>query len=137
MRIPIISNWIDKQIEQKIKEQKDLLTSFSEQSRDIILQDDELLSAMAKQRVLLLRQNRKPIAIFISEKTFDMIISKIAIPIIYDKIYSSIEKIKEGRIPVTDIAKIPVYVNPLLKDAMLFVVGAIVWKSFNNGEENG
>ena len=105
------------------------MQSFCKIVRDIILDDNVLLDAMAKQRILLLRQKRKPIAIFISEEVFENIISKVPLPSCAKK------KICGGEASITDVAKIPVYVNSLLKEAPLLVVGSIVWKSeVNNGK---
>ena len=130
MKIPILSKWIESQVMKGMKEQYVELRRFFVEARDIILSNDVLFDAMAKQRVLLLKQKRKPIAIFISIKILeDVIVPKIKFPF-----ETQFWKIHDGGVPVTYIAKIPVYVSSLLKDAPLLVVGSITWKSeVNNG----
>lgn len=132
-KIPILGKWIESQISKRIQEQNIILKKFSEEVRDVIIGNDLLLDAMAKQRILLLKQKRKPIAIFISVEVLTNIIWKIPDYILLSS-YTQ-EMFCEGKIPITDIAKIPVYVNSLLTEAMLLVVGSIVWKSeVNNGK---
>lgn len=130
MKIPILSKWIESQVEKRLQKRYVYMQSFCKTVRDIILDDDILLDAMAKQRILLLKQKRKPIAIFISEKIFENIISKVSLPSCAQK------KISEGETSITYIAKIPVYVNSLLKDAPLLVVGSITWKSEVNNDSH-
>jgi len=124
MKIPILSSWIESQVEKRMEDQDDELKRLFEEARDIILDNNVLLDAMAKQRILLLKQKRKPIAIFISTEVLEEIMSEIRLPF-----HIQWWKIREGKTPITDVAKIPVYVNSLLKDAPLLVVGSIIWKS--------
>lgn len=138
MKIPILSNLFDRLVKKRLQEfcnvqdalREVMLQKFFDKVRDIILKDDVLFDAMAKQRVLLLKQNRKPIAIFISEKVFEGILSKTSIPQPFHKQF-----FRDGKMPITDIAKTPVYVSSVLTEAPLIVVGSIVWRSFNNESE--
>lgn len=138
IRIPILSDLFDRLVKKRLQEfcnvqdavREVILQKFFDNVRDIILKDDVLFDAMAKQRVLLLKQNRKPIAIFISEKVFEDILSKTLIPQPFHKQF-----FRDGKSPITDIAKTPIYVNIKLTEAPLLVVGSIVWKSFNNLSE--
>lgn len=130
MKIPILNNWIEKQTLEKLKQQDVCLKKFFEEARDVILGNEELFNAMAKQRILLLKQKRKPISIFVSEEVLKEVFLKVKtqIPLIWQK------RILDGKAPITDVAKIFVYVNPLLTEASLLVVGSIVWRSeVNNG----
>ena len=128
MKIPILSNWIESQVEKRLQSREVLLETFFKEARDAILGNDMLLDAMAKQRVLLLKQKRKPIAIFVSKEVLEDVLSKVVAPACAQK------RIREGKSPLTDVAKVPVYVSSLLEDAALFVVGSIIWKSeVNNG----
>lgn len=123
MKIPILSNWIESQVEKRLQSRGILLEKFFKEARDTILGNDMLLDAMAKQRVLLLKQKRKPIAIFVSKEVLEDVLSKVVAPACVQK------RIREGKCPLTDVAKVPVYVSSLLEDAALFVVGSITWKS--------
>lgn len=123
MKIPILSNWIESQVEKRLQSQGILLEKFFKEARDAILGNDMLLDAMAKQRVLLLKQKRKPIAIFVSKEVLEDVLSKVVAPSCVQK------RIREGKSLLTDVAKVPVYVSSLLEDAALFVVGSITWKS--------
>ena len=130
MKIPILSSWIEKQTLEKLKQQDVCLKMFFEEARDVILSNEELFNAMAKQRILLLKQKRKSIAIFVSEEVLKEVFSKVKTQIspMWQK------RILDGRAPITDVAKIFVYVNFLLTEASLLVVGSIVWRSeVNNG----
>jgi hypothetical protein len=138
VKIPILSDLFDRLVKKRLQEfcnvqdtlREVMLQKFFDKVRDIILNDDILLSAMAKQRIILLKQNRKPIAIFISKDIFDTIIlSKVSFP------FDMFNQIYKGKIPITYIAKIPVYVSTILTEAPLLVVGSIIWKSFNNISE--
>jgi len=131
IKIPILNNWIEKQTLEKLKQQDVCLKMFFEEARDVILSNEELFNAMAKQRILLLKQKRKPIAIFVNEEVLKEVFSKVKtqIPLVWQK------RILDGKAPITDVAKIFVYVNPLLTEASLLVVGSIVWRSeVNNGK---
>lgn len=131
MKIPILSNWIEKQTLEKLKQQDVCLKKFFEEARDVVLGNEELFNAMAKQRILLLKQKRKPIAIFVNEEVLKEVFLKVKtqIPTLWQK------RILDGRAPITDVAKIFIYVNPLLTEAVLLVVGSIVWRSeVNNGK---
>ena len=123
MKIPILSNWIESQVEKRLQSREILLEKFFKEARDIILGNDMLMDAMAKQRVLLLKQKRKPIAIFVSKEVLKDVLLKVVAPAYAQK------RIREGKSPLTDVAKVPVYVSSLLEDAVLFVVGSITWKS--------
>jgi len=128
MKIPILSRWIEKQVEKELQSRELFLEKFFKEARDIILGNDMLMDAMAKQRVLLLKQKRKPIAIFVSKEVLEDVLLKVVAPSYAQK------RIREGKCPLTDVAKVPVYVSSLLEDAALFVVGSITWKSeVNNG----
>lgn len=130
MKIPILSNWIEKQVEKRLQSRGILLEKFFKEARDTILGNDMLMDAMAKQRVLLLKHNRKPIAIFVSKKVFEDVLSKVVAPSCAQK------RIREGKSPLTDVAKVPVYVSSLLEEAALFVVGSITWKSEVNNDSH-
>ncbi|MCK4358995.1 MAG: hypothetical protein KAW92_09675 [Candidatus Cloacimonetes bacterium] len=130
MKIPILSNWIEKQVEKRLQSRGILLEKFFKEARDAILGNDMLMDAMAKQRVLLLKHNRKPIAIFVSKEVFEDVLSKVVAPSCAQK------RIREGKSPLTDVAKVPVYVSSLLEDAALFVVGSITWKSEVNNDSH-
>lgn len=130
MKIPILSKWVESQVMKRLQSREILLEKFFEEARDVILDNDMLLDAMAKQRVLLSKQKRKPIAIFVSKEVLEDVLSKVVAPSYAQK------RIYKGKSPLTDVAKVPVYVSSLLEDAALFVVGSITWKSEVKNNDN-
>jgi len=94
----------------------------------------DLFNAIAQQKIILNKHNRKSIAIFITPDTLKDLLNTAQITKTPADLINLYKIIKDFRIPVGYLGDLPIYLSEQLTDAPVFVAGDFKWE-LNNGHQ--
>jgi len=112
----------------KLKETEEVLVNIREAIVAQLLNNEpQLFDAIAKQRIVLHKQDRKPVAIFMAVNTFKGLLSNTLNTEDTAQIDSAADALLRLNMPVGHLGILPMYVSAELTDAPIFVAGGIIW----------
>ena len=88
----------------------------------------KIFAAIARQREILLNNDRKSLAIFLSQETFKSLLYNAVDTKNTQHIESLYSLMKNLGTPVGFLGDLPIYVSEVLTDAPVQVVGSITWE---------
>ena len=107
---------------------EEFLTDLRKAVVDQILNHQpQLFDAIAKQRIILAKQERAPVAIFLNPEIFKELLRNALSDEQPDKVDSLYDAIQGLDMPVGHLGSLPIYVTELLSKAPVFVAGGINW----------
>lgn len=121
----MFKKWREREFLNRYKQLEDTLNMVRESVSNQFVRDTLLMGGFTKQSQILQNNNRKVIAIFVTEAVLQMLLRKIVIDKdSRDTVYATL--ITSGK-PVGHLSGIPIYVSTLMTQAQLFIVGEIQW----------
>jgi hypothetical protein len=124
-----INNYKKKVIEESDKQKAQELQKVRDAISSYILSDEGagLFDAIARQKMILQRENRSTIAIFLSVDTLRFIMLQVFTKH-EEEIDMMLDTLLALEVPVAHLGDLPVYVSPRLSRAPIFVIGDILWE---------
>lgn len=111
-----------------LKDTEAVLASIREAVVAQLINNEPLLfDAIAKQRVILARQNRPPVAIFLSVDTFKLLLNNTLPAPDPEKVDGVYDALRTLNLPVGHLGVLPIYISDLLENAPIYIAGGIQW----------
>jgi hypothetical protein len=123
----------ERRSEDFIKRYKQLESAFDQARQSVVdqlVRDPILMDAYTKQSQILKNNERKIIAILITENTFDSLFNRISITEPETKATIRAALVFSGK-PVGFLTDIPIHISKIMKRAPIFVIGEITWELKN------